>query len=130
MVCNLIDFVLVVFKLLMFIVCEITVISKIKVFNFSSTETKLNKVKNKKVKQNKKIKNNSKPPKIFKSITFQITLTNSEYIYIFFWFFTKNFHSFAPCTHCVGAIIELSSDSNTSNTVRVNIVFTICRYAG
>ena len=96
MVCNLIDFVLVVFKLLMFIVCEITVISKIKVFNFSSTETKLNKVKNKKVKQNKKIKNNSKPPKIFKSITFQITLTNSEYFIFFFGFLQKTFTLLLP----------------------------------
>ena len=54
MVCNLIDFVPVVFKLLMFIVCEITAISKIKVFNFSSTETKLNKVKVKKLNKIKK----------------------------------------------------------------------------
>ena len=54
MVCNLIDFVPVVFKLLMFIVCEITAISKIKFFNFSSTETKLNKVKVKKLNKIKK----------------------------------------------------------------------------
>ena len=55
MVCKSTDFALVVFKLLMFKVGGIIVISEIEFFNFSGTE---------RVKQNqKKIKNHSKPGK-------------------------------------------------------------------
>ena len=55
MVCRLIDFALVVLKLLMFKVCVIIGISKIEFFNLCGTE---------RVKKNQKLKTYSKPPKL------------------------------------------------------------------
>ena len=62
MVCRLIEFALVVLKLLMFKVFAIIGISKIEFFNFSGTE---------RVKQNQKIKNNSKPPELVSQSLFK-----------------------------------------------------------
>ena len=64
LVCRLIDFAIVVLKLLMFKVCGIFGISEVEFFNFSCTET---------VKENrrKKIKNHSKPPKLVNQSLFK-----------------------------------------------------------
>ena len=63
MVCRSTDFALVVFKLLMFKVGGIIVISEIEFFNFSGTK----RVEKKK----KKNKNDSKPPKLVSQLVFK-----------------------------------------------------------
>ena len=63
MVCRVIDFALVVLKLLIFKVCGIIGISTIEFFNFPGTE---------RVKQNKKkIKNHSRPPRLVNQSLFK-----------------------------------------------------------
>ena len=106
MVCRLIDFALVVLKLLMFKVCGSIDISKVECFNLSGTE---------RVKQN--------PFKISwacKSITFQAISTKSEYI---FCFFTKTLTLSLPVPRWAGDNTDLSLDSSISKTVRVSIAF-------
>ena len=86
MVLRLIDFALVVLKLLMFKSCVITGISKIQVFKFSGTE---------RVKQNQK---KLKTIQNLLSLSVNHFSSNFNKIPIFFLVFHWNFNPFAPCT--------------------------------
>ena len=114
MISRLIDFALVVLKLLMFKVCGIIGISKIEFFSFSGTE---------RVEQNQKKKKKKKPFKTSsacKSITFQ---SNSNKSRTFFCLFTENLTLSFPVIRWAGHNTDLPSNINISKTVRVNIAF-------
>ena len=108
MVSRLIEFALVVLKLLIFQVCVIIGISKIEFFNFSSTE---------RVKKIKKIKSHSKPPKP----TYESLFKQYEQIPKVFLVFTETLNLLLLVHHRVGHNTDLHSDSNNTKTVRINI---------
>ena len=114
MVLRLIDFALVVFKLLMFKPCVITGISKIQVFNFSGTE---------RVKQNQK---KFKTIQNLLSLLVNQFLTSLNKFQIYFCFVTEALTILLPVLHCVDKKIDLLLNSNISKTVRTNIAFAKC----
>ena len=112
MVCRLIDFAIMVLKLLMFKVCGLIGISKINFFNFSGTQRVKHYSK-------QKIKNHSKPPKLVSQSLFN----NFNTFQIFFWFFTEALTLSLLVPRWADDNTDLPSNSNISKPVRVSIVF-------
>ena len=110
MISRLIDFALLGLSLLMFQVCEIIGIAKIKLFNFSVTERAKENKKNLKTIQNLTCK----------KITFKKFLQKPK----LFLFFPWKLNLFLRETCCADLNTNLLS-SNISKLVRVSIVFTI-----
>ena len=96
----------------MFKVCGIIEISETKFFNFCVTERV-----NKNFKKLKTIQN-------LLSSQHNLLLSKSKKSEAFFCFFTENVTLFLPVNHCLGHNTDLTSNSNISKMVRVNIVFT------
>ena len=111
MICRLVDFALLVPKLLMSKICRIIGISKIKFLHFSSTEM---------VKQNQKsLKTNSNLLHLY-SIIFQVVSTKSKYS---FWLFTKTLTLLLPILCWVGDNTKVPLNSSILKIIRKHIPF-------
>ena len=93
----------------MFKVYGVVEIPRIEFFNFSVTE---------------RFKQNRKKLKTFRNLVSQSLFKKVQQKPIFFKFFTKNLTLSLPVPRWAGANIDLTSSSNISKTVGVNIVLT------